>query len=72
LETSLNARIDGSETGVNALETSLNARIESLRAEVQGLRGEFQELRLDVRQKWEHALDIHERLATIEAKLQIR
>ena len=37
-----------------------------------GLRGEFQELRLDVRQKWEQSLEVHERLAAVEAKLEIR
>src|SRR6267143_1642602 len=80
----LDAKIDGQNTRIDVLDTkidvldikiesmrsSLDAKIESLRAEVHGLRGEFQELRLDVRQKWDQSLEVHERLAAVDAKLE--
>src|SRR5882762_9520204 len=68
----INARVDVLDIKLESMRSSLDAKIESLRAEVHGLRGEFQELRLDVRQKWEQSLEVHERLAAVEAKLEIR
>ena|SRR5437899_9047823 len=68
----LDAKIEALDAKIESTRSSLDAKIESLRAEVHGLRGEFQELRLDVRQKWEQSLEVHERLAAVEAKLEIR
>ena len=65
-------KIESLDTKINGLRTNLETKIESVRTEVHGLRSELQELRQDLRQKWEHSLDVHERLATIEAKLEIR
>lgn len=62
---SLDARIE-------SVRISLDAKIESLRGEVHGIRDDVQDLRLEVRQKWEQSLEIHERLAAVEAKLEIR
>jgi len=76
LEATLNGKIDSVETTLNArinsVESPLGAKIDGVRTDVQGLRGELHDLRLDVRQKWEESLAVHERLAAIEAKLEIR
>lgn len=68
----LDAKFVGLDARIDSTRETLEAKFDSLRTEVHGLRGEFQDLRLDVRQKWEQSLEIHERLAVIEAKLEIR
>ena len=76
MEATLQAKIESVEATlgnrIDSVEATLGAKVDSLRTEVHGLRGELQELRLDVRQKWEESLAVHERLAAIEAKLELR
>ena len=71
---SLNTKLDRSilDARINEVHTGRDAKIEGVRGEIHGLHSELRELRLDVRQKWEQSLAVHERLAAIEAKLEIR
>ncbi len=76
METKLTAKIDALDAKFEAKIIALDAKIDAMdakfEAKIDVLDSRIRILDANVHEKWEQSLSIHERLAVIEAKLEIR